>query len=116
MTYSNESKIAHGVSEEVIEKNSVYSVETAIEMAKACLKTGLHADIGVGITGNFANVDPANKEYSKAGVVYMAVASKSFTIHLADKLDTSKSRRELKEDVCRHIEKMLGVVLNCSEK
>ena len=35
VTYSNEAKIKFGVPEKIIEKYTVYSKETAIEMAKA---------------------------------------------------------------------------------
>ena len=38
VTYSNEAKIKQGVAREVIEKYTVYSPETAVEMAKAVKK------------------------------------------------------------------------------
>ena len=71
VTYSNEAKIRQGVPGEVIEKYGVYSPETAGEMAKAC-RAAYGADIGVGITGSFGNVDPANED-SEPGEVYYAI-------------------------------------------
>lgn len=71
VTYSNEAKIMQGVSRDVIEKYSVYSSETADEMATACART-YGANIGIGITGTAGNVDPANSLYSDPGEVYFS--------------------------------------------
>lgn len=49
VTYCNEAKIKQGVPAEVIAKYTVYSPETAIEMAKA-VKEKAKSDIGVGVT------------------------------------------------------------------
>jgi len=54
VTYSTEYKIKMGVSEEVINKYSVYSKETAREMAYNISKFS-NSDIGVGITGRLAS-------------------------------------------------------------
>ena len=59
VTYSNEYKIKMGVSSEVIEKYSVYSMETAREMAKA-ISNYTASDYGIGITGKLGEVDPNN--------------------------------------------------------
>ena len=59
VTYSNEYKIKMGVSSEVIEKYSVYSMETAREMAKA-ISNFTASDYGIGITGKLGEVDPNN--------------------------------------------------------
>jgi PncC family amidohydrolase len=75
VTYSNEAKIAQGVPRETIEKYGVYSAETAAAMAKAC-RDVMHADIGIGVTGSFGNVDP-NNEDSLPGEVYFAIADKN---------------------------------------
>ena len=81
ITYSNEAKIMEGVPEKTIEKYGVYSAETALAMASACRKK-YNADISVGITGSFGNVDPANKD-SVPGEVFFAVeqADKSQVFH-----------------------------------
>ncbi len=72
ITYCNEAKIMQGVPEEIIEKYSVYSKETAAAMASACKKT-YNANIGIGITGTMGNVDPQNVEASVPGEVYFAI-------------------------------------------
>ena len=79
VTYSNEAKIMQGVPTDIIEKYSVYSLETASEMAKACRNTYV-ADIGIGITGTLGNVDPANAAASCPGKVYFAIAFKGGAI------------------------------------
>ena len=50
VTYSNEYKIKFGVDKNVIEKYTVYSAETAKEMAKNVANFA-NSNIGVGITG-----------------------------------------------------------------
>ena len=74
ITYSNDVKILEGVPRETIDKYGVYSKETASAMAKVC-REKLSADIGVGITGSFGNVDPANND-SVPGQVFFAIDTK----------------------------------------
>lgn len=59
VTYSNEYKIKMGVSKEIIDQYTVYSMETAIEMSKAIAKFA-NSDYGVGITGKLNKSDPNN--------------------------------------------------------
>ncbi len=59
VTYSNEFKEYFGVSKDIIDKYSVYSLETAEEMAKNVCKIS-NSDYSVGITGTLGNVDPYN--------------------------------------------------------
>ncbi len=73
VTYSNEMKIRCGVPERIIKEHGVYSAETATAMAEAC-KKNLEADIGIGITGSFGNVDPNNAD-SNPGEVFFAVST-----------------------------------------
>lgn len=73
VTYSNEAKLLQGVPGEVIARHGIYSQETAKAMASACRRT-YHADIGIGVTGSFGNIDPANKD-SVPGQAYFAIES-----------------------------------------
>lgn len=73
VTYSNEAKVMQGVPAQVIEQYGVYSAQTAAAMAKAC-RTTFSANIGVGVTGSFGNVDPNNAD-SVPGEVYFALAT-----------------------------------------
>lgn len=59
VTYSNAFKIKMGVDAEVIEKYSVYSMETADEMSQK-ISFFTESDYGIGITGKFNKADPNN--------------------------------------------------------
>ncbi len=69
VTYCNEAKIRAGVPEETIRVYGVYSEETALAMARAA-RANLSADIGIGITGTFGNVDPANADSTPGKVCF----------------------------------------------
>ena len=71
VTYCNEAKIMQGVDPDILEKYSVYSEETAKEMAKACANA-YHTNIGIGITGTMGNIDPNNLQASVPGNVFFA--------------------------------------------
>ena len=73
VTYSNEAKVQIGVPAGVIEEYGVYSAETAAEMAKTS-RRAYDADIAVGVTGSFGNVDPNNAD-STPGEVFFSIAS-----------------------------------------
>ena len=59
ITYSNEYKIKLGVSEETINKYSVYSFETTHEMSK-CISKYTSSTYGVGISGMINRYDEFN--------------------------------------------------------
>ena len=77
VTYSNEAKILNGVPEDVIKTYGVYSRETASAMAEVS-KEKYKADLGIGVTGSFGNIDPNNSD-SVPGEVYFAIADKDET-------------------------------------
>jgi len=110
VTYSNEAKIKNGVSAEVIEKSGVYSVETAVEMARAVLEF-YPSDIGIGITGTFGNVDPNNAD-SVPGKVYVAVDFKGNLISKEITLPVNISRFESKLCVAEAVYEMLSGFLH----
>lgn len=60
VTYSNEYKIKMGVDPAIIDEFSVYSMETAVEMAHN-ISEFAQADYGIGITGKINDPDPANE-------------------------------------------------------
>ena len=74
VTYSNEYKIKMGVSKEIIDTYTVYSKETAIAMSRA-ISAFTNADYGVGITGRFGVIDPANLG-GKTDIVYVSIYDK----------------------------------------
>ena len=59
VTYSNEFKIKMGVNKDIIEKYTVYSMETAKEMSKQ-ITNFTNSNYGVGVTGKINRYDPAN--------------------------------------------------------
>ena len=75
VTYCNEYKIKMGVSKEVIDKYTVYSMQTADEMSKN-ISLFTNADYGVGITGKLNRVDK-NNPYGNDNVVYVSVYDKA---------------------------------------
>lgn len=109
VTYSNEGKIMQGVPAETIEKSGVYSGETAAEMAKAC-RRAYSADIGIGITGTFGNIDPNNPD-SIPGKVYFAFDGAFGTKVFEKDLCCEKCRFDYKmaiaEEIAEELEKTI---------
>lgn len=107
ITYSNEAKIALGVPAEIIEKHTVYSLETATAMAETGLKKSIRADVGVGITGSISRADPNNPN-STPGEIYFAV--KYLDKSVAQKLNVVAERRfEVKQKI---VEEALVTILD----
>ena len=71
VTYSNEYKIKMGVSSEVIDKYSVYSMETANEMSKN-ISLFTDSNYGVGITGKINRIDK-NNLYGENNIIYISI-------------------------------------------
>ena len=97
VTYSNEAKRAFGVNPATIEHFGVYSEECAIDMAQAGVDHSHIANVGVGVTGSFGRVDPANPEGSIPGEVFVGFWScatyVSFKLILTH---TARTRKESK--------------------
>ena len=94
VTYSNEAKVRAGVPAEVIRQYGVYSAETAEEMAMAC-RRALQADIGIGVTGSFGNVDPDNAD-SVPGEVFFAIADRTEVTAYHCRVPVQRSRLHYK--------------------
>lgn len=91
VTYSNEFKIKMGVSEEVIEKYSVYSEETADEMSRN-ISNFTNSDYGVGITGKLNRVD-VNNPYGEDNVVFISIYDKENNSYIKTKVEATASSR-----------------------
>lgn len=111
VTYSNEAKIMQGVPAEVIDKYSVYSKETAIEMARACAET-YHANIGIGVTGSIGRQDPANAESSVVGEVFFALSINGKIQDYRISVSQSGSRLECKLAIAGEVFEALWPVVN----
>ena len=99
VTYSNEFKIKMGVPKDVIDKYSVYSMETAIEMSHAIQKF-TNSDYGVGVTGKLKKSDDSNP-YGENDVVYLSIydnnkkiQSNQYCIVIHLNYDTRKDNKE----------------------
>lgn len=102
VTYSNEYKIKMGVSSNVIDKYSVYSMETAREMAKA-ISDYTSSDYGIGITGKLGEVDPNNLA-GEDNRVYICIYDKGKNKFIdLDTYVNSNDRKDDKEEVLEFI-------------
>lgn len=94
VTYCNDEKVRLGVPAEVIKQFGVYSEQTATEMAKVC-KNAFKVDLGIGITGSFANIDPNNAD-SRPGEVFFAISTEDKTESFHFSIPEQKSRLDYK--------------------
>ena len=110
VTYSNEYKIKMGVSSDIIDKYSVYSMETAIEMSKN-ISDFSNSNYGVGITGKLNRIDP-NNLYGSDNIVYISIYDKDNNKFYNYDIEVKKqSRKENKELVINLIiEKLLEIL------
>ena len=99
VTYSNEYKIKMGVSKSVIDKYSVYSTETAMEMSKT-ISNYANSDYGVGITGELNRVD-INNLHGKDNVVYISIYDRNNNNNkfYNTKIEVLKESRELNKQL-----------------
>ena len=106
VTYSNLFKIKMGVSKDVIDKCSVYSMEIACEMSRNISKF-TNSNYGVGITGKFGNVDKANL-YGDDYTVFISIYDKDNNKFYNDKVKAIKqNRKENKMLVIKKVNDML---------
>lgn len=110
VTYSNEFKIKMGVSKDIIDKYSVYSIETAMEMSKNISKF-TNSNYGVGITGKLNRVDK-NNLYGSDNTVYISIYDKDNDVFYNYNIDVDKqTRKENKKQVIDLIiEKLLEII------
>lgn len=109
VTYSNEYKIKMGVDASVIDKYSVYSMETAHEMAKN-ISEFANSTYGVGITGKLNRADEANN-FGADNEVFISIYYNGK--YYDDKIKVSKATRdENKRLVIDLIINKLGCVID----
>ena len=110
VTYSNDFKIKMGVSKDVIDKYSVYSMETANEMSKA-ISMFAGSDFGIGVTGKLNRADKNNLAGAD-NIVFISIYSKeNDTFYNYEWTAVRKERKENKEDIIELIEeKMLEIL------
>ena len=96
VTYSNEYKIKMGVDSNIIDKYTVYSIETANAMSKAiCSFT--NSSYGVGITGKL-NREDENNPYGSNNIVYVGIYDKeknhNYTITIEDLIGDREAMKQ----------------------
>ena len=108
VTYSNEYKIKIGVDSNIIDKYTVYSIETAIEMSKA-ISIYTNSNYGVGITGKL-NKQDNNNPFGSNNIVYVSIYDKekdhAYTMTIEDLLG---SRIDMKRQI---VDKILILLKN----
>ena len=109
VTYSNKAKIKQGIRASIIEKYTVYSLETAVEMAKAA-KMRAETDIGIGVTGQLGRIDP-NNTVDTLNVVWFAVVVQDNEVYAGEIKVPDFERMEQKDYVINNIAKLLLKVL-----
>ena len=106
VTYSNEFKIKMGVKKEVIDKYSVYSMQTADEMSLNISKF-TNSDYGVGITGKLNRADE-NNNFGEDNVVFISIYDKTDNKYYNKELKvTEKERKDNKLLVINEVKNML---------
>ena len=106
VTYSNEFKIKMGVSKDIIDKYSVYSIETADEMSRN-ISLYTNSNYGVGITGKMGVVDKANP-YGENNIIYISIYDRENDKYYNDVVEaTLLLRGENKDLVIKRVEHLL---------
>ena len=108
VTYSNQYKIKMGVSADVINEYSIYSMETAHEMALNISKFA-NSDFGVGITGKLNRAD-VNNNFGKDNQVFVSIYYKEEYYDMVINVD-KKTRKQNKDVVIDLIIEKLGELL-----
>lgn len=110
VTYSNEYKIKMGVDKDIIEKYSVYSLETAKEMSK-CISNYANSNYGIGITGKM-NKEDINNPYGENNKIFISIYDRDNNKYYNKEINASqKTRKENKELVINEIIYILNNIL-----
>ena len=102
VTYSNEFKIKMGVDANKIEKYTVYSKETAMEMSKN-ISLFTNSNYGIGITGKLNRQDKNNK-FGSNNKVYISIYDKELDkFYNYNIIVDKKTRKENKQLIINFI-------------
>ena len=111
VTYCNEYKIKMGVAIDVIDKYTVYSMETAKEMAKS-ISLFANSNYGVGITGKLNKKDE-NNDTGSDNLVYVSIYDKNNDKFYNETVTVTKNERyknkqEIIDKIILMMEKLLS--------
>ena len=111
VTYANEFKIKMGVDSKIIDKYSVYIMETAVDMAKKITSFTL-SDYGIGVTGKLKRKDK-NNLYSSDNLVFISIYDKKLDKSYNYSCEVVKSTRASnKKDLVKFIESKFMMILS----
>ena len=110
ITYSNEYKIKMGVEKNIIDKYSVYSMETAMEMSKKISEFS-NSDYGVGITGKLNRMDE-NNLFGKDNKVFVSIYDRSGNVCNTYDIEVTKNTRQENKKIVISlvIEKLIEII------
>ena len=99
-----------GVDKEIIDKYTVYSIETAMSMAKA-ISNFANSNYGVGVTGKLNRKDE-NNDTGSNNLVYISIYSKDEDKFYNEEVTVNKKARFLnKKIVINKIIEMMATLL-----
>lgn len=108
ITYSNEYKIKLGVDSKIIDKYTVYSIETADEMSKV-ISNYTNSNYGVGITGKLSRPD-INNPYGEDNLVFISIYNKDNNKYYRKEIKVDKITREENKNIV--IEEIVTMLIN----
>ena len=102
-----------GVPKDVIDEYSVYSINTAIEMARAICKFS-NSTYGIGVTGQLNSKDP-NNDSDDYRMVYICIYNSTTGNQKTITLESLDDRVKSKKKICLVIEKILKEFIESSK-
>ena len=110
ITYSNDFKIKMGVSKDIIDKYTVYSMETANEMAKN-IALFAKSNYGIGVTGKLKKVD-LNNLSGLDDVVFLSIYDNDNQLYYNSEIKLLYDTRidNKKQIIDCFVEKMLNIL------
>lgn len=111
VTYSNEFKVKFGVSQEIIDKYTVYSKEVAREMARSITEF-TKSNYGVGTTGRLNCKDIRNDFDDRNDIVNFCIYDRDNDIYFDGEIKvTLNSRQENKNLIVERIASVLDEII-----
>ena len=110
VTYSNEYKIKLGVDKDIIDRYTVYSIETAKEMSKK-ISDYTNSNLGIGITGKLNRADE-NNNFGNNNEVFICVYDRSADkYHISSLFVKEQSRKDNKLLIANEVINILKSIL-----
>lgn len=113
VTYSNEYKIKMGVDSKVIDKFSVYSMETSDEMSRNIAQF-TNADIGIGITGKI-NREDVNNNFGDNNKIFISIFYKknneffNYRLEADSELNREENKKIIVNRIICELKKILSI-------